>query len=222
LTRGVLWMVWGSTPALVRSRASASYWHPELAQHVVNLPEDSTVLAKSRMFDLSPFDETLFLDADTTVLGRLDYGFNRASVFGMALTHSANPWQRRYYKLKCEPDAAEYSSGVIFFDRRASVKRLFGFWTFASGRLDSRCKYVDGGEREQLHNDQGLMSYAIEKEGLNPFVLPQNWNFVPRWQKQFFGPLKVWHGSQDIPKELLEWNTQQSQPEAVIQCTSLP
>jgi hypothetical protein len=144
-------MTWGSTPALIRSRASVAHWHPELPQHVVNLPDDSTVLVKSRMCDLSPFDETLFLDADTTVLGRLDYGFERAGLYGITLTISANPWQRRYYNMECPPDAVEYSSGVVFFTKNRDGA-VFRRWKMQG--LDSRCKYAnDAGEvLEQAHN----------------------------------------------------------------------
>ncbi len=172
------------------------------------------------MFIASPFEETLFLDADTTVLGRLDYGFDKARQHGLALTHSANPWQRRYYNLQSEPDAVEYSSGVMFFGE--DMAELF----FAWGQMkdDSRCKYQadDGVVHEQRFNDQALLTKAIHDNGFNPFVLPQNWNFVPRWQKQFFGALKIVHGTDDIPSSLLKWNEEQSKPDAVIRCTQLP
>jgi hypothetical protein len=227
--RGVLWMRWGETPGLERSRASVRHWHPELPQHVAEMPADSTVLCKSKMYDLSPFEETLFLDADTTVLGKLDYGYAIAGIHGIALTHSANPWQRRYYKMSCRQDDVEYSSGVVFFNKRTTAgdcnesvaKRVFDEWKALN--FDSRCKYTDdaGVTHEQEHNDQALLSLAIHRELFNPFVLPPNWNFVPRWQKQFFGPLKIWHGLEDIPQSLLKWNEEQAQPDAVIQCASL-
>jgi hypothetical protein len=37
------------------------------------------------MLEVTPFEETLFLDNDTVVLGRLDYGFQKASQFGLAI-----------------------------------------------------------------------------------------------------------------------------------------
>ncbi len=45
----------------------------------------NTLNQKATMFDLSPFDETLFLDLDTVVLGRLDFGFQKAQQFGLAI-----------------------------------------------------------------------------------------------------------------------------------------
>jgi hypothetical protein len=220
--RGVLWMRWGETPGLERSRASVKHWHPELPQHVAEMPADSTVLCKSKMYELSPFDETLFLDADTTVLGRLDYGFNIARAHCIAVTHSANPWQRRYYKMRVEPDDVEYSTGVVFFRKCGEIKRTFDEWSALSESADTRCKYANdaGATLEQLHNDQATFSMAMWSND-RTFVLPQNWNFVPRWQKQFFGPLKIWHGLEDIPQSLLKWNEEQSKPDAVIRCASV-
>jgi hypothetical protein len=82
MTRGVLYITWpgeGRMPAmLARSRESLAKVHPELPVHVAELPDGSTLLDKARMYDLSPFDQTLFLDADTVVMGNLDYGFEKA------------------------------------------------------------------------------------------------------------------------------------------------
>lgn len=229
MTRGVLWMTWGDNPtiaqSLARSRASVRHWHPELPQHVAEMPADSTLLCKSRMYELSPFDVTLFLDADTTVLGRLDYGFAMAERYGMALTHSANPWQRRYDRLEHEhADEVEYSSGVVFFNKEwqevgyRAIHEVFKCWQ-GYDDLDSSCDA--GANGRQRHNDQALLTLAIRDAIFNPFVLPCNWNLHPTWQKQFFGPVKVWHGTADIPASLLKWNDEQSRPGAVIRCATL-
>ncbi|MEJ0070814.1 MAG: hypothetical protein WDO24_21130 [Pseudomonadota bacterium] len=42
------------------------------------------------MFEHSPFETTVYLDADTVVLGRLDYGFEMAERFGLACCHCVN------------------------------------------------------------------------------------------------------------------------------------
>ncbi len=43
------------------------------------------------------------------------------------------------------------------------------------------------------HNDQAAFAWAIEMTGFNPYVSPINWNLRPRWQRSFFGPLRIWH-----------------------------
>lgn len=233
-TRGIVYLIWkGYTdpaPALQRSLASIAHWHPELPVEVVEIPPaaDGTppdLRAKARMYDVTPFEQTLFLDADTTVLGNLDYGFMKAAQHGIALCINANPWQRRYYKVEppVHPDEIEYSSGVVFFDKtRAGVREVFARWK--ENHDVPSCSMFIGPEglRQQAINDQAGFTLAIEQTGFNPFVLPLNWNLYPRWQKHFWGEIKIWHGYDDIPAAVLKWNEEQRQPGAVIRCGGLP
>jgi hypothetical protein len=225
VTRGFLYIAWGRDydSALVRSISSVKHWHPELPHKVAWLPQTSNLLCKSRMYELSPFDETCFLDADTTVLGNLDYGFEQAAQYGIALCISANPWQRRYANLPGHPDAVEYSSGVLFFSKnRPGVRRVFQQWTW-NNALDSSTQYAsDDGAKEQKYNDQALLTLALHDVKFCPFVLPQNWNLHPTWQKSFFGEIKVWHGTADIPASLVQWNEEQRKPDAIIRAANLP
>jgi hypothetical protein len=88
MSRGALYIVWPGDPrtedALQRSIASLNAVHPGLPYHVEVMPEGTTLLDKARMCDLSPFDETLFIDADTVVLERFDFAFD-------ARGHAASP-----------------------------------------------------------------------------------------------------------------------------------
>lgn len=236
MSRGILYMRWQGEFAdsidqvLHRSIESIKFWHPELPYHVAEMPADSNLLVKSQMFKLSPFDETLFLDADTTVMGKLDFGFLKAQQHGIACCINANPWQRRYINLPREhDDAIEYSSGVIFWDRRwvgygTSVRDVFDRWQKLTDdpTTDSRSRYMGTkGEREQPYNDQALFTLAMEQLQFNPCVLPLNWNLYPRWQKHFWAEVKVWHGYFDIPRQIVEWNNEQRDPNAVVQCAGI-
>lgn len=230
MSRGILYLVWrgerkdDAHAVLQRSLASIKYWHPELPYKVVEMPEGSNLLVKSQMYDLSPFDETLFLDADTTVMGKLDFGFLKAQQHGIACCINANPWQRRYYKLNREhDDAVEYSSGVVFFDKRPSVEVVFDLWKKLAATEQTPSKYISPtGECEMPLNDQATFTLAMQQLQFNPFALPLNWNIYPRWQKHFWGEIKIWHGYDDIPEGVLRWNADQSRSDAVIQCGGLP
>jgi alpha-N-acetylglucosamine transferase len=224
MSRGVLYIVWGKgcDRLLERSIASVNHWHPELPVHVEKMPDGSNLHCKAEMYRRSPYDETLFLDADTVVLGRLDYGFKMAQRHCMALTHSVSPWQRRFDKLPTEHnDAIEYSSGVVFFGR--DVAEVFASWVVYD-EADTSCSYQthDGSIKRAARNDQALLSLAIHRNEFNPFVLPQNWNLVPKYHKQFFGPILIWHDADNIPKSLIEWNKEQSRGDAVIKAGMLP
>src|SRR5436305_1913121 len=85
--RGILYVKWGpNTPVLERSLRSVKALHPELPVYVKELtgPPAPTLLDKARMMEWTPFEETLFLDVDTVVLDRLDFGFEMAGKHGMA------------------------------------------------------------------------------------------------------------------------------------------
>src|SRR5688572_24905493 len=129
MTRGVLYMVWPGDPrvnaALQRSLDSLAVVHPELEVEVIELPEGS-LLDKATMLDRSPFDTTLFLDADTVALDRLDYGFDKAEHFGLACCICECPWARRYGGLKHSGDMIEYNTGVMLFTKGA--REVFDSW----------------------------------------------------------------------------------------------
>jgi hypothetical protein len=220
--RGVLYTVWGrddkTERALARSRKSLNAIHPELPVEVIRVDVDDPVrglLEKSRMFERSPFRETLFLDADTVVLGRLDFGFRKAQDFGLACSICECPWAQRYAGIKGE--TIEYNTGVMFFGERA--KPVFESWTRLAPQLDSSIVFL--GPQDQLlrmpYNDQCSFAAAIEATGFLPFVLPLNWNFRPQWQQSFFGPLKIWHDYAEIPPFFADMGRYYNQPEAIIQ-----
>lgn len=203
---GVTYLVWGGAErVLQRSLAAIARVHPELPVHVERLPDDTDpeagLLAKSRMATFSPFEKTLFLDADTVVLGRLDLGFTKAERFGLACTINECPWARRYPGLPA--DLIEYNTGVLFFT--AAARPIFDRWPDLAASTDSSTVWndVDGTVRGMKHADQASFAVAVEDSGMQPFVLPMNYNLRPGWQRSFFMPVKVWHDYGDPPPRLV-------------------
>jgi hypothetical protein len=235
MSKGVLYITWPgearTEAALQRSIESLKKVHPELPYHVERLPEGSTLLDKPKMYDLSPFEETLFLDADTVVLERLDYGFKKARQFGIAICVCECPYARRFEGLKYRGDIVEYNTGAVWFCKYTIGQRFDGLvtedvftrWKLQSAILDSRLTFMsDAGEKMLMpSNDQASFALAIDRLDFNPFVLPLNWNFRPIWQHTAFGPIKIWHDYKDVPEAVLKWNADQSKPDAVIQCGRL-
>ncbi|MGA6938415.1 MAG: hypothetical protein WB041_23965 [Pseudolabrys sp.] len=220
--RGVLYMVWGhddkTEGALQRSIQSLKEIHPELPVEVCRLKSEDPIkglLQKVRMFDLSPFRQTLFLDADTVVLGRLDFGFTKAEEFGLACCISTCPWAKRHTGVQGE--TIEYNTGVMFFGPQA--KLIFESWSRLAPQIDSSILWYDqrGEIRRMPHADQGSFAVAVEDAKFSPFVLPVNWNFQPKWQLSFFGPIKIWHDWGELPPFFSEMRRYYDQPEAIIQ-----
>ena len=224
--RGVLYMVWGSEieATLQRSIASARAVHPELPIEVVRLDgaanDAANLLQKTRMAERTPFAETLFLDADTVVLDRLDFGFEKAAQFGLACCICESPWARRYRGLATSGDLIEYNTGVLFFTERA--KPVFDLWPSLAAEIDSASLFAKDGKPVVMPaNDQASFAVAVERAGFSPFVLPPNWNFRYEFQKSFFGPIKIWHSYWNVPAVMTQLGDYYRKPDAVIQYVEL-
>jgi hypothetical protein len=200
MTRGVLYLVWGQIDELLnRSIESVERVHPELPIQVCRLHDEATLLDKAEMYDLSPFDETLFLDADTVVLSRLDHGFHQAKKHDLACCICECPWGNRYPSIT--GDLVEYNTGVLFFQRSQKCKQLFDTWKRIAAEVDSSIEWTsrDGNHRMPL-NDQASFAIACYENNFNPFVLPLNWNLRPKWHKTWFGSVRIWHDYEDAPQ----------------------
>ena len=216
--RGVIYLYWGDSVEneLSRSIDSLQRIHPELPYERIKLPEGSSLLDKSTMLTRSPFETTLFLDTDTVVLDRLNYGFEKAERHGLACCINECPWARRYCDIA--GDQIEYNTGVLFLTKAAQP--VFDRWKAISHSIDSSIVFRREGKNLVMpHNDQAGFSQAVEDTGFNPFILPLNWNYRPAWQKSFFGPIKVWHDRNDVPDDVRFWNESQSLDASIIQYT---
>lgn len=221
MTRGIISIYWGDESKLPieRLKASVKKYHPELKHEIVKVDapsgEPGSLNKKAAMLDLSPFDETLFLDLDTVVLGRLDYGFEKAIQHGVAIAICESPWGRRYPKI-FQGDQVEYNTGVIFFTKQA--KNVFDQWKVFASSVDSSIIFVSDGQSAIMPaNDQGSFALAVDEIKFNPFVLPLNWNFRPMFHKSFFGPVKIWHDYSDPPSIFNELTAYYAKSDSVIQ-----
>ena len=214
--RGVIYIYWGGKyeAELQRSIDSVKRHHPELPIETIKLADNATLLDKATMMDKSPFESTVFLDTDTVILGRLDFGFEKAEKFGLACCICECPWARRFAGLS--GDTIEYNTGVLFFTRQA--KPVFDGWKANAATVDSVIRMIMHGRIGVLPgmDDQAGFAKAIEDTGCNPFILPLNWNLRPRWHKTFFGPIRIWHDHADVPDWLRLWNERQWQEQSII------
>jgi len=221
MSRGIISIYWGDETKLPieRLKNSVKKYHPDLPHEIIKVEapggQASSLNQKAAMFDLSPFEETLFLDLDTVVLDNLNFGFEKAKQFGLAMSICEAPWGRRYPKI-FTGDEIEYNTGVIFFNKKAKI--VFDKWKELAALIDSSILAVnEHGVYIMPANDQGSFALAIEQTGFNPFILPLNWNFRPMWHRSFFGPIKIWHDYSNPPELFNELNTYYSKPESIIQ-----
>jgi hypothetical protein len=218
--RGVVYIVWGSAiePVLARSIKSVKRVHPELPIHVHRL-ESGSLRSKTCMGKITPFESTLYLDADTVVLDRLDFGFQKAEDFGLACSICEAPWMRRYGKENV--DGVEYNTGVLFFAEKARV--IFYRWDKLCD-LPSKSSWQfagDQGLRGLKFDDQAGFSRSVSESGINPFILPINFNVRPTFHKMCFLPIKVWHDYSEVPRFVVAENAKCSSGEKPIICVHL-
>jgi len=180
MSRGIISIYWGDESKLPieRLKASVKKFHPELPHEIIKVEapggEASSLNQKSAMLDLSPFDETLFLDLDTVVMGRLDFGFEKAVTFGMALAICEAPWGKRYPKIFVG-DEIEYNTGVIFFTKKA--KPVFDTWKDLAGTIDSGIIAVgDQGIYTMPANDQLGTRVSIQCQRMIKALLLWRWS----------------------------------------------
>jgi len=190
--RGALYIVWGDRAdrVLRRSIASLSKVHPELPVEVIRLANNEEGFhAKARMFSLSPFSDTVFLDADTVVLDRLDFAFDRAARFGLACCIAPMTWAAITGYCDTNSETIMYNTGVLFFSEKA--RPMFALW-----------EELSAGRQLSAYWDQGPFALAVERSEISPFVLPLNWNFQTPLQRTLVGPIKVWHEYREPPADV--------------------
>lgn len=193
-SRGVLYLVWGEAAREEMRRSIASLDRFGLVYRVMELDAGSKLTAKSGMYRLSPFDETLFLDTDTVLLEDPVFGFEMAERHGVAMAIEPDCWAHRQWAeaspKKVTRDIPEYNTGVVFFTRDFRTELLFNKWSEIAG------DYGDA--------DQWSFAQAVYETGFNPFILPSNWNFR---DSVLYGPIKVWHARNiPPPRNIEEWN----------------
>lgn len=232
MSRGILSIYWGDESRLPieRLKSSVKKFHPELQHVVVKVDPPSSGASslniKASMFDLSPFEETLYLDIDTIVMSDLSFGFDKVKLHGLCLSICECPWARRYPQI-FKGDQIEYNTGVIFFSKKSRI--VFESWKELAASVDSSIVGVankmdyefagvaEGEVYKMSANDQGSFALAVEKTNFNPYVLPLNWNFRPPWHQNFYGPIKIWHSYSTPPEFLPDLNRYYENSDSIIQ-----
>ena len=195
MSRGVIYIYWGNKleAELQESLKSVSKYGYDY--RVFKLDESSHFGHKSTMYDLSPFDTTLFLDTDTILLDNIDFGFEMAEKHGIAMTIAPGCYARRF--IPELTDHIEYNTGAMFFSKNDVVKKVYNTWKSHSDEFP--------------RSDQSSFTRAVYEHDFNVSVLPQNYNYRAGLnESQFFGPLKIWHSRLPLPINIHEWNARET------------
>lgn len=181
--------------------------------HLLPAPADSNPVLASRrakvsLYDLSPFDRTIYLDSDICLLERIDELFEQLDQYDMmmakdvqsSITQARNLVRNGYdilptlqsLEFPVDETTVQYNSGVLAFCRNDRVSQFF----------QSYRQYFDvvvQHPNELKLKDQGAFAAAIATTPLNTKILPPTYNFMDKWKRSYGledgTPIKVLHAT---------------------------
>lgn len=223
-SRGVLYVATGKKyiDSAIHSARSVRKHNPELAIHLFsNWEEYGFDFRKSPVpftsFDTvdsphhhskvdysmrTPYDRTLFLDADTIVLGDINSLFDLLDRFDIALAHAPNRTTRlNNWKFTVPVSFPQFNTGVMVYNRSEKVMKFLQDWIEA---------YYQAGFR----SDQITFRELIWLSDLRVATLPPEYNlrqmkYLLLWGKREAKP-KILHPHQPLftrgPLWILKYN----------------
>lgn len=201
--RGVIYVATGKgyTNMALASAKTVKEWHPTLAIHLFTDQKtiNSTYVdtwslvkypnrrSKIEYLQQSPFEETLFLDADTQLIHSLDDIFDWLNRHDVVMAHAMrrNTFATNQTWKADIPNAyAQFNSGVIVYRNIQKVRQLFAAWQQAYTETAFRL-------------DQVTLRELCWKSDLSIGVLPPYYNirdekYIDFWRKQGH-PVTVLH-----------------------------
>jgi len=214
-TKGVIWICWGSPNIQNLEKSVSSALKFGLSTCIISdgnqtdLPKVDHYIKYSPMhfssqdrveqlLEHSIFDLCVHLDSDTIIIEDPSFGFEMAEKHGIALSIAPASFASRWHEMPEEypTDLIQYNCGVIFYDSKSEIiRRLFLKWKENIERPLSRMQC----------QDQPAFAAAIYELGINPCILPKNWNFRPDYgDENCFGPIIIWHSSKKFPDHLVK------------------
>lgn len=202
ITKGVVYVVSGAgfTRAAIASAESVKKQSPKLKVHLftdqtnIESPwinsvapiENPHVRSKVDYIHQSPYDYTLFLDADTRVVDDISSLFEVLDRFDLAIAHAQHRNHfptRQKWTTEIPYAFPQMNSGVILFKRNKSTIQLLKDWQKA---------YHENG----FWKDQVTLRELIWKSDLRIHILPPEFNI--RFDKY----IDIWTEKEAAPKIL--------------------
>jgi hypothetical protein len=209
ITCGVLFIAFGEPyrREVMHAVRSVREIHPDLPCCVISetklddLPSGVAVLvrepemkyafrAKPRYLRESPFERTLFLDTDTTIVRPIDGIFRVLDRFdiGLSLLPHYHPQQVKY------PYINTANSGVILFRRCQAVTEMFDRWLELFDELVAMFEARASSTPPRIVDDPVLMQAICDTAEIRLAPLAPAMNFVIHIQNITASPIHIIHG----------------------------
>jgi hypothetical protein len=184
-TRGFVYVATGEfyVAEAAWSAASLRRFNPEPIMLVTNRPVDFPIFDEIRVIpdlrnnvssklamDQNPFDDFVFLDSDTYILGPLTELFELMGAFDVAIPAALGGY---HYKLPEVPHSfREMSTNVIAFHRSPAIAKFFDEWRryFALYEKEMGREWDQRSFRQALYHARDVRPCIVSDEfGLSPY-----------------------------------------------------
>jgi len=149
---------------------------------------------KSKLIQSSPYERTLFIDADTYVLEPIPELFLLLDRFDCAATHEEylnTDWHQRYPRTDIPSSFPEFNTGILMFKRSERMNRVLEQW----GTLYRQ--YLEEKPGQPI-NDQPFFRVAAYCGDVRIATLTREYNCKFRGQGYLKGKVKIVHGHVDF------------------------
>jgi hypothetical protein len=145
---------------------------------------------KTHLMCQSPYDRTLFIDADTYVVDPIPELFSLLDQFDCAATHEeylSTDWFNGYSRQDIPPSFPEFNTGILMLKRSDKMERFLRNW----GELYHT--YLREKPDQQI-NDQPFFRAAVYYGDVRIATLTREYNCKFRGQGYLNGRVKIIHG----------------------------
>jgi len=162
----------------------------ELSNVITVAPTQDGFYDKAMLIRQSPYERTMFIDADTFVVEPVPELFSLLDRFDCAAAHEEylnTDWFNYYARQDIPQSFPEFNTGVLMLRRSERTDRLLGDW----GKLYH--EYLTGKPDKQI-NDQPFFRAAVYDSDVRMATLTREYNCKFRGQGYLNGPVKILHG----------------------------
>jgi hypothetical protein len=157
-------------------------------------PTNDGFYDKSKLIQNSPYERTLFIDADTYVLEPVPELFSLLDHFDCAATHEEyfnTDWHNRYPRTDIPSCFPEFNTGILMLKRSDRLHQTLEEW----GSLYR--KFLEANPGQPI-NDQPFFRVAAYCGDIRIATLPREYNCKFRGQGYLNGRVKILHGHVDF------------------------
>jgi len=167
----------------------------ELFEHVFDVvPSGDGFYDKTLLMKKSPYERTLFVDADIFVTEAFPELFPLLDQFECAATHEEycnTDWHNRYPRPDIPVSYPEFNTGILLFKKSAAMDRVLENW------CNLYQKFIQE-KPDQAINDQPFFRVAAYYSDARIATLPREYNCKFRGQGYLNGRVKLLHGHVDF------------------------